>query len=422
MNPLPSEPDLPQNTPEVYARSNAEILLWQSRNRIGLALVIAALSLALRLGHVLTELPSLGVATIGGYVVLIASMDVLVRRSGRAPDWAVGVVVLADTLFVFGITFLAVPPQYYDRALLFSFAVVHLTEFYFGRAMAWLAMGTTVVAYLAVVTHAILHGAPLSWPQEIWSLGVFVLAAAALLLHYGDFKRRLANIVALFERAEKGDFSGTYVVARDQRPDSLTAVGRAYNRVRAQLATMVLTDPLSGCLNRRGLEQQLARELRRAVRSGAKVALLALDVDNFKTVNDTFGHPAGDAVVREVGLLLREVVRAGDVIARLGGDEFAVLLPGTDVEGAFKIATRIRDAFAKRQFAGVAGRIPITVSIGVVADHALTPDEETAHDLQSRADEALYAAKKAGRDRAWIWTPDLRAGAPAPAGQHAIRG
>jgi diguanylate cyclase (GGDEF)-like protein len=100
-------------------------------------------------------------------------------------------------------------------------------------------------------------------------------------------------------------------------------VGRAYNRVRAQLSSLVLTDQLSGCLNRRGLEQQLSREISRAVRSGKELSLVALDIDYFKRINDTFGHLAGDAVIQEVGELLREVARAGDLVARTRGDEFA---------------------------------------------------------------------------------------------------
>ena len=408
------DPIVHHTTTEARARSNGEILLWQSRNRLGLAMLIAAVGLALYLGGLFHKLPSLAVATLGGYVTGIAAIGAVIRRSGKAPGWAVAATILADILLVFGITFQAVPPQYYDRTLLFSFAIVHLTEFYFGRVLAWFAMAAIAAAYLAVISHAMAQGAALTWDQEVWSLGVFVLASAALLLHYGDFKRRLSKIVALFERAEHGDFAGSYDVTGDPRPDSITSVGRAYNHLRGQLAAMVLTDPLSGCLNRRGLEQQLTLELKRARRSGSQVALIALDVDHFKAVNDTFGHPAGDAVIREVGVLLHEVVRATDVIARLGGDEFAVLLPGSDAAGACKIADRIREAFAKRQFEGVAQRIPITASIGVAADHV--DDERIAHSLQLRADEALYAAKNAGRNRVCVWTPNVRGTAAVGAG------
>jgi diguanylate cyclase (GGDEF)-like protein len=184
-------------------------------------------------------------------------------------------------------------------------------------------------------------------------------------------------------------------------------VGRAYNRVRSQLSSLVLTDALSGCLNRRGLEQHLGQEVSRAARNGSELALIALDVDHFKNINDSFGHLAGDSVIHEVGELLRGAARVGDVVARTGGDEFTLLLPDTNAAGAFRLATRIREEVAGRRFDGISGKIPVTVSIGLVAVRAV--EENIIHDLHSRADEALYAAKDAGRNQVSIWTPNLRA-------------
>jgi diguanylate cyclase (GGDEF)-like protein len=178
-------------------------------------------------------------------------------------------------------------------------------------------------------------------------------------------------------------------------------VGRAYNRVRAQLATMVLTDPLSGCVNRRGFEQELTRAMARASRAASHVALLALDVDHFKDVNDTFGHLVGDGVVREVGTLLRGAARAGDVVARIGGDEFMLLLPDTDEPGALQVAARIRDSFRQRQWDALPEKHRLTASVGAVADRAA--DADLAEALLARADEALYAAKRSGRDRVFVW-------------------
>jgi diguanylate cyclase (GGDEF)-like protein len=187
----------------------------------------------------------------------------------------------------------------------------------------------------------------------------------------------------------------------------VTLVGSAYNRVRAQLGNLVLTDPLSGLLNRRGLERDLAREIARAVRSGKELALVAMDVDHFKTINDTLGHLAGDGVIKEIGELLRQLKRGGDVVARTGGDEFTLLLPETGAAGAFRLASRIREMVRVHEFPTVRGRVPVTVSIGLVADRVM--DEDVAHDLHSRADEALYAAKESGRDRVTIWNANMRA-------------
>ncbi|HEX6536126.1 MAG TPA: GGDEF domain-containing protein [Gemmatimonadaceae bacterium] len=387
-------------------QSNAEVLLWQSRLRMGFALLVVAIGVALLVTGRLRTPPRFCIITVCTYLGLNVALSADVRRCGQAKEWMVALSVMADVAFVFGTTFLVVPPEYYDRALLFGFGILHLTEFYYGRTLAWSALAAIMLGYVAMIMVAIDAGAGLSWPQELWSLTVFGLTAGSFIIHYGDFKWRLARIVTLFERAEEGDFSGEYDLSADTRPDSITMVGRAYNRVRSQLANLVLTDALSGCLNRRGLEQQLTREVSRAVRSGQDLALIAVDVDQFKRINDTFGHLAGDAVIQEVGELLRVVARTGDIVARTGGDEFTLLLPDTNAAGAFRLASRIRDEVEVRRFQGISGRVPVTVSIGVVADRV--HDEGMIHDLHSRADEALYAAKDGGRNRVSIWTPNLR--------------
>jgi diguanylate cyclase (GGDEF)-like protein len=216
-------------------------------------------------------------------------------------------------------------------------------------------------------------------------------------------QRRLRDLVGLFGRLEEGDFAHAYDWTRDPRPDAVSAVGRAYDRMRTQVADAVLTDPLSGCVNRRGLDQQLARELARAERAGAPVAVLAVDIDHFKRVNDRFGHPAGDLVIRDVAAMLREAARAGDVVARAGGEEFVVVLADADEAGATALARRLVDAVRARRFPSVPG-LSVTISVGVAAEPVVR-DAHAAEALKGRADEALYAAKRAGRDRAVMWAP-----------------
>jgi diguanylate cyclase (GGDEF)-like protein len=354
------------------------------------------------------------IAAVIAYVLVTVLLTMLVRRTGEAQQGVVLAIVAADILFVFAITGVATPPEYYDRSLLFGFAILHLSEFYFGRKIAWGALAAFVAGYIGLIWNVTGEGRPLGWPQELSSLAVFTLAASSFIVYYGSFKERLHRISTLFERAQEGDFSEEYDLANEKRPDGVTMVGRAYNRVRAQLANLVLTDPLSGCLNRRGLEQQLKRELARAARTGKDVALLALDVDYFKDINDSWGHLAGDAVIQEVGELLRSVARGGDCVARTGGDEFTLLLPETSAAGAFRLATRVREAVSLHRFQGVP-KLAVSVSIGLVADRV--HDENILHDLHSRADEALYAAKDGGRDRVSIWTPNLRALAVTRASQ-----
>jgi diguanylate cyclase (GGDEF)-like protein len=221
-------------------------------------------------------------------------------------------------------------------------------------------------------------------------------------LVHASRQRRLRDLVGLFGRLEEGDFGHAYDWTRDPRPDAVSAVGRAYDRMRTQVADAVLTDPLSGCVNRRGFDLQLARELSRAERASAPVALLAVDVDHFKRVNDEFGHAAGDAVIREIGALLREGARAGDVVARVGGEEFVVVLAGADEAGAAALGRRVVDTVRARRFAAVPGLV-VTASVGVAAE-ASVDDAGIAEALKGRADAALYAAKRGGRDRAMVWT------------------
>jgi diguanylate cyclase (GGDEF)-like protein len=190
-------------------------------------------------------------------------------------------------------------------------------------------------------------------------------------------------------------------------PDAITVVGRAYNRMRGHLETIVLTDPLSGCFNRRGFDQLATREVSRAMRGSHPMSVLALDVDHFKRINDEYGHLTGDEVLREMGLLLRETARLGDVVARYGGEEFEILAPDTAQEGAQILADRIQHAFRTRGFARVGVERPITISIGIASD--IARNDQIAQVLIARADEALYVAKRNGRDRTERWHPGMRA-------------
>lgn len=160
----------------------------------------------------------------------------------------------------------------------------------------------------------------------------------------------------------------------------------------AGLRALASTDALTGLLNRRGLEPLVRREQARAERREEALALLLIDVDHFKRVNDRFGHRVGDAVLRRLAAVLVRVSRASDLVARFGGDEFVVLLPATDRRGAESLAERIRHAVASEDFLENGERV--TVSIGVT----VVQGEEHAEPV-ALADLALYRAKRAGRDR-----------------------
>lgn len=261
------------------------------------------------------------------------------------------------------------------------------------------------MAYLLLNDIADRFGDPVAWGHVAVTFGIFGSGALLVTRVQSNFQERLGTLVSMFQKAEEGDFSQSYDVAADKRPDAITSVGRAYNRMRTQLASIVLTDPLSGCFNRRGFEQQYRRELARAARAHTDIALLAIDLDHFKLVNDTHGHLVGDGVIAEAGALLRANARTDDVVARTGGEEFMVLAPNTSYEGAQRLALRIVEAFRRRVFVEPSPRVTLTVSVGVVADHV--PGETIAEDLRARADEALYAAKRSGRNRVVCWSGDL---------------
>jgi len=156
---------------------------------------------------------------------------------------------------------------------------------------------------------------------------------------------------------------------------------------------LALHDPLTGLANRREIDERLNRELARAARAAQPVALVVLDLDHFKRINDTLGHPVGDEVLRATARALAGAVRPGDALGRIGGEEFVVVLYGAGGDEALFVAERARAAVA----AGAPRGIAVTCSAGI----AVFPDD--AHDaatLLHRADGALYLAKEAGRDRA----------------------
>ena len=162
-------------------------------------------------------------------------------------------------------------------------------------------------------------------------------------------------------------------------------------------ARQSVTDDLTGVSNRRGFDDALSREIERSKRFGSDLGLVLIDLDDFKIVNDTYGHPQGDVVLREVARVLRESSREIDHPARYGGEELAVVLPGTDLEGAFNRAERVRDQIAQLHIARLDGRgtLRITASCGVASARGARVD---GHALLEAADSALYEAKRNGKN------------------------
>lgn len=169
------------------------------------------------------------------------------------------------------------------------------------------------------------------------------------------------------------------------------------DRLRADLGTaleLALTNSLTGLYNQRYLRRHLTGLLR--ARSAQEIAVLMIDIDHFKSVNDRFGHPVGDEALRLVAQMLRANTRVFNSVARYGGEEFVVIMPGTGIEDAMAAGERLREAAIMLNFASNGERVPLTVSIGVATSQATGNDIEA---LLKAADDALYAAKTGGRNQ-----------------------
>ncbi|HYD32581.1 MAG TPA: PleD family two-component system response regulator [Azospirillaceae bacterium] len=176
---------------------------------------------------------------------------------------------------------------------------------------------------------------------------------------------------------------------------------RYQDRLRANYErslSMALTDSLTGVFNRRYVNAHLPRLIERAIDSGKPLAVMMLDIDHFKAVNDTYGHNVGDEVLREVCTRISRNLRNFDLVARLGGEEFVVIMPDTEAESAVSVADRLRCLIGEEPFqvSAPVGHITVTISIGVSIGGYVG---DTAEGLVKHADEALYEAKRSGRDR-----------------------
>lgn len=269
--------------------------------------------------------------------------------------------------------------------------------------------------------------------RQIWLVSlvltlVFLLVAFVLARQIG---RPLQALSAAARRLQAGDPDATFPPERGYREareltgalrglvEDLTAHERELTalthqleqRVRertvelseanAQLEVLAMTDGLTGLANRRHFGDQLAREVTRCAEKGKPLALVTMDIDHFKSINDNYGHPAGDAVLRRVAMLLEEQVRGGDLLARVGGEEFAVLALEAPMSEAMPLAERLRACIENAGPISV-GRaaVPVTISVGVAVLWSRQGDLLKAPErLLAAADDALYRAKRNGRNR-----------------------
>jgi diguanylate cyclase (GGDEF)-like protein len=392
--------------------NNAEIVVWQSTRRLVVALCLGIIGVTLRLTDVIDGPIWPILVAVPAYIAIVALLTVIVERRHDVSRAVLIALALLDVSAIFVTVALVTSPAFYPRALLLSLLALQFTQMFFGRSAAVTVVAASTIGYSALVVAAWQRGMNVAWIEEAWVLALYLVVAMNGMALQASASRRLTALVDLFAAAQRGDFSRPFVEERDREPDGITLLGRAYNHLRSELATMVMSDALTGCLNRRGFEQSLHQAAHAASRRGDDLALLAIDIDHFKAINDSAGHLAGDAVLRELAELLLRTSRGGDLVARVGGEEFVVLLPGADSETAGVVAERIMESVRANSFRTTRGRLTVSISIGIGCEQVSDP--HIAGALRARADEALYVAKRLGRNRVVMWAPGIRSNATPP--------
>lgn len=206
--------------------------------------------------------------------------------------------------------------------------------------------------------------------------------------------------------SRKDNFFSQYEVRVFEIIATYTTMAIANAEAYTQMEKMAITDGLTGLFNHRYFQESLFKEIERAERYNEKLSLLLIDIDHFKKINDTYGHPVGDKVLKEVAKILFSTIRTVDIAARYGGEEFAVILTNTGGKGALDTAERIRGIIEQHKFNIGNASLKVTASIGAALfpeDGGLPEDGGRQRLLISKADGALYLAKQDGRNRAYLY-------------------
>lgn len=227
--------------------------------------------------------------------------------------------------------------------------------------------------------------------EFIFVMSLMALGLCALL---SELRSKQSQLEASNQRLD--ELNRDLELRVDQRTAELSVLNK-------QLEVLALTDALTGLLNRRALVDLAKKEIAHSRRQGQPLAAMMIDIDHFKSINDRYGHHAGDIVLQQAAATIRRVIRAGDTPVRYGGEEFVVLAPDTAPDGALDLGERIRGALRCEAIETDQATITITASCGVTV---LGEDDQDPEEILRRADEALYAAKLARRDRVIAIVPD----------------
>ena len=376
-----------------------EVILWQRWVRYVALGALGLLSVLSGRGGQLPLAPMFTVAAVYFAVVAGAAWYVARPNAQAGGGWLPALLVTADIAAMTALFFLTAPAEQQHRILILGVVSVQLSVFYFGwRQATWAA--TLILAsylYATLVATPFVPGPAIGVDAALLNATLFALVAGLLIVAFDRFRRRLNRLRLSCKLIEEGEPVGMLTLGEEKRPDDLTLLARSFDAMRERLAEQIGSDPLTGCLNRRSLEGRLGVEWRMAKRRGSNVAILALDLDHFKQINDTRGHPVGDIVLQQLAGIMRATARDTDAVARVGGDEFVILLPDTGWQGALAFAERLRRRVDDSAFGPQSSPLAITVSVGVALARGTDPISPEV--LLEEADRALYKAKTAGRNR-----------------------
>ena len=392
--------ETPPEIREALARDQAElqkeVILWQRWVR--LFAIVAAGTAILLTNRVSMQAFLILIGIAGGYAaaVLLTGWFVQRNEATTASPWLPALLVTADLVAMGALFYMTTVPLASNRFLILSALTAPLAAFYFGTPLGAYAALLAAGVYLLIgqLLPPFVDGPR---PISVWAnIALYSLSASVMVYTFGRFRARMNQIRLFCKIVEEGDLTGSLELS-SRNPDDLTLLARSFDAMRNGLAEQIGTDALTGCLNRRALESRLRADWRLAKRRGTHIALAAIDLDHFKQINDSRGHPVGDIVLQQLAGIMKSTARDTDAVARFGGDEFLILLPDTGWQGALTFAERLRRRVDDFTFGPPGNPMTITISVGVAL--ARGTDPISPEELLKEADRSLYKAKQQGRNR-----------------------
>src|SRR5215216_2759726 len=349
------------------ANLRREVLLWQRWVRYLALGAMVLLSLLYSSAPIESLTPLVLLA--GAYIGVVVSTSWALRRAAPSAslNWFPALLLTTDILTQAGFVYLTSTPQEFHRMLLLGFLSMQLGVFYFGRRQGLIAGSLTVVAYLAfaLFVPAFVLGPRPTVLAAAFNATLFAMISLVLIYTFGSFRERMDALRMYCKVVERGEIAALPQLGAERWPDELTLLARSFHAMHTRLAEQVGSDPLTGCMNRRALEARLRSDLRQARRRGSSVAVAAIDLDHFKDINDSRGHPVGDIVLQQVAGIMKLTARDTDSVARFGGDEFVIILPDTGWQGALTFAERLRRCVDEYAFGPPDESVRTTISVGV---------------------------------------------------------